>query len=532
MKRVILLALALLTSLSMFPQGHNIKVRVKGIADADIILGYHKDKNLIPVDTAHADKSGWAVFKGDKKYIDGVYLIYLPTRTYFDFIMGDDQDFTIETDTADLIGDLKITGSPDNEVFLKYQKYMTDLGEQAQKIEKKLKEAKDDKTKEKYQNQLKELNDQRIKYVKELAAKYPDLFVSKFLLATIDVQMPDSVEERIKKEAGGVDSVEALKRYLWYKNHYFDNFDISDPAMLRTPFYSNKVDYYLDHVIIQHPDSLIQATDYLLAKTRNNKELYKYMLIHLFNKYARSKLMIAENVYVHLAQIYIRDADWSSKEFINRLKSRIAKQKNCLIGNIAPDMHLAVLPNDSAAINKLRIPLKAMKEQGLELEKKYPDFNDRIDKLSSLLLDYMSYFPQYIDLKDIDANYIILWFMDPECSHCRQETPELYKDYVDKLQKYNVVVLDVYLPRNTDDWARFCNHINKWFNFVEKHQLYADGWINAWNPFDNHRFNYDINATPKVYLLDKNKKIIAKNLGPKQLVDLIEKMESKKQSKN
>ncbi len=521
MKRLAILAISFWFALTAFAQkGYKIDVTIKGAENSNIILGYHKADKMIPADTAKTDARGHAVFKGHKKLIDGLYLIYLPkTKTYFDIVMGDDQTFSVQNDTTDLYKNLKITGSLDNKIYLDYLHFMEKLSKQANKIEQQLKQAKSEAKKKKLQKELEKLSKQREDYINNIAKQYPDLFVTKFLKATIDVRVPDSITD-------------PLQQYLWLKKHYFDNFDLSDISMLYTPLYDKKIDNYLDKVIIQHPDSLNQAVDFLLSKARGNDELYKWMLIHLFNKYARSHMMIAENVYVHLAEIYIRDAKWSSKDFIDRLKTRIARKKNCLIGMKAPQMSLAVLPNDSAKIEKLRIPLEEMKKKGLELEKKYPKFEDRIAPLSDLIAQYMAYFPKYINLYDIKAKYIVLWFMDPECSHCRAETPQLYRIFTNDLKDKGVVVLDIYLERNTDDWARFCNHIGKWFDFVEKHHFYADGWINAWNPFDKHRFNYDINATPKVYLLDKDKKIIAKNLGPEQIKQIIDDLEKADKDQN
>ncbi len=510
MRKIILslfFALLWLTS-SYAQQGYKIQVQVKGAENGQIILGHHRSSSLLPDDTARADNNGYALFEGKQKLRKGLYLIFLPNKTYFDILMGDDQNFTVINDTTDLYKNLQVKGSLDNQIFLDYQKFMDKNSQRAKAVEEKLKQAKTEKEKEKYRKQLAQIEQDWKDYINNIVKQHPDLYVSKFLKSLIPVEAPDTLTD-------------PLKRYLWMKQHFFDNFNIADPDLFYTPFYEKKIDQYLDNIIIQHPDSLIEAVDYILSQVHHDDEMYKYTLIHLFNKYARSQMMIAENVYTHLAEIYIRDATWSDQEFINRLKTRIARKKNCLIGGQAQPLHLAVLPPDSAAIEQLRIPLKDMKEKGLEIEKQKPEFNDRIADLSELIAQYMAYFPEYIDLYNINAKYIVLWFMDPECSHCREETPQLFDIYVNDLKDRDVVVLDIYLERNTDDWARFCNHIGKWFTFVEKHKLYAPGWINAWNPFANSRYKYDISSTPKVYLLDKDKKIIAKNIGPEQIKDII-----------
>jgi len=516
MKRLIILVFALAVFIPGYSQGYKIQVKIDGLSNADLILGYHKDQSLIPYDTVKTDAKGNAVFKGDKKLTKGMYFVFLPNRTYFDFIVGDDQNFSIETDTTDLVKHLKIKGSPDNDLLKEYEKYMDEQSTKAKELQDKIKSAKNDKEKKKYIKQLENLKKQWEDYTRKLAGEHPDLFASKFLLATLEPEVPDTIKD-------------PLEKYIYLKEHYFDNFDFTDISMLYTPIYGNKIDTYLDRYILQHPDSLNAAVDYLLDKTKNNDELYRYMLIHLFNKYARSKLMIAENVYVHLADIYIKTATWDNSDFKKRLKTKIARKKNCLIGNKALDLDIALLPQDSADIELLRDPLKQMKQQGLKIEKEKPDFDSRVPELSQLIADYMGNFPDYINLYDIKADYIVLWFWDPECSHCKKETPELYKAWNDELKDLGVKVVAVYLARNTDDWNHFCNHIGKWYTFVEKNHMYGDGWYNGWNPFANSRFKYDINATPKVFLLDKDKKIIAKQIGVDDIKTIVEGMEKEKQ---
>ena len=79
-----------------------------------------------------------------------------------------------------------------------------------------------------------------------------------------------------------------------------------------------------------------------------------------------------------------------------------------------------------------------------------------------------------------------------------------------------------------------------WREFLDKHDM-KENWINVEDTgFNNYfRQHYDISSTPKIYLLDKNKKIIAKKLTIVQLEQFIrdrrkleekEKKEEKKKS--
>ena len=76
-----------------------------------------------------------------------------------------------------------------------------------------------------------------------------------------------------------------------------------------------------------------------------------------------------------------------------------------------------------------------------------------------------------------------------------------------------------------DNWAKFTKEINDWYDFVEEHHFYSDKWYNVWNPFANYRFKYDIASSPVLYLLDENKKIIAKRIGYEQAIEIIQDLE-------
>lgn len=68
----------------------------------------------------------------------------------------------------------------------------------------------------------------------------------------------------------------------------------------------------------------------------------------------------------------------------------------------------------------------------------------------------------------------------------------------------------------------------EWEEFVEKNELFD--FINCWDPNkqSNYWTIYNVFSTPVMYILDKDKKIIAKNLAVEQMVDLL-KNEYKKQ---
>jgi len=509
MKKLILVVLIQIATIQLFSQGYKIEIKIKGIKNQQVILGVHKGENLIPVDTTQTDANSYGIFKKNKKLTPGMYLIYLPNRTYFDVIIGDDQTFLIENDTTNLYKNLKISNSIEGEIFVDYQKFLMEQTEKMNKLNEQYKTEKDETKKKEIEEQMNKISQNYEEKYNSIVNQHPEMFFTKFLKATRDIKVPTEITDR-------------TQQYYYYKNHYFDNFDLSDISLLYTPIYDNKIDTYFDKVEAPVPDSINRAIDFMLNKAQANSDLYQYLLIKLYNKYAKSQLMISENIFVHIADIYVEKATWSPDSFRNELKTKIIRKKNCLIGNTAQNMKLFVLPNDTLKINELRLPLEEMKNKGLEIEKdKTRTFDQKLPELSALIAEFLSHFPTDTELKNVQAKYIILWFISPTCSHCIEETPKFYDQFNKVLKDKGVIVLSILLEANTDNWNSFSDTYSKWFDFIIKHKMLAKGWYNLSNPFDNYRFKYDISSSPVLYLLDKDKKIIAKRIGYDQAVEII-----------
>lgn len=105
-------------------------------------------------------------------------------------------------------------------------------------------------------------------------------------------------------------------------------------------------------------------------------------------------------------------------------------------------------------------------------------------------------------LSQTKAKYTFLIFYDPDCSHCKEtihqlrDTPEL----VQLFTQLEVQVLAI------DPWG----DRSKWKNYMPE---MSEKWING---FDSEgkilSFNlYDLKASPTIYLLDENKKVLLKD---------------------
>ena len=126
-----------------------------------------------------------------------------------------------------------------------------------------------------------------------------------------------------------------------------------------------------------------------------------------------------------------------------------------------------------------------------------------------------------LNLYDLNAEYTVVVFWDPNCGHCREEVPRLDSFYEASWKakglKFYAVVTE--------------NDHKKWIQFINDHHL--DGWAHVYQTEKareeeiaqqrpGFRQLYDITQTPTLYFLDKEKRIIAKKLTPEQMDDLIQ----------
>jgi thiol-disulfide isomerase/thioredoxin len=119
-----------------------------------------------------------------------------------------------------------------------------------------------------------------------------------------------------------------------------------------------------------------------------------------------------------------------------------------------------------------------------------------------------------VSLYDIKSKYTLVYFWDPSCGHCKKVTPKLSELYKTKGKELGLEVLAVYIEADTSEW----------FKYIKENEL---NWINAADLLgkSNFRKYYDIYSTPVIYLLDRNKKIIAKRIDVEKLEDFIKNYE-------
>ncbi|MCF8219083.1 MAG: DUF5106 domain-containing protein [Bacteroidales bacterium] len=455
----------LIISSSLFSQGYKIEVQVKDTQDTIMYLvNYNGDKQYIK-DTVANQGNGTFIFEGEEKLPQGIYLAARQDKNYFEFMVTEDQKFKMSTTYDNMVEDMKVKGSKENKYFYDFLQYANSKNKKIAEIDKEIKTLlpEDSLKKQNLQRKKDSLSQLINDYKENFISEHPESFMAQVYNASRDPEVPEAPEKLSGKE-------KQEWQYNYFTEHYFDNLDLSDESMLHTPVLHQRVSNYINKVIIQDPDTIIKAADRLMKMAEGSKEIKKYLTWYITYNAEQSNIMGMDEVFVHMVDQYFgkEKTPWVSKKVLSNLRDRADILRNLLIGKQAPNMLL----QDTAGKN--------------------------------------------IPLHSIDAKYLAIYFWEPGCGHCERETPKLRKIY-HEMKDEGFKVYSVCIDRNNPE---------KWKNYIRENDL---DWINVYdgNKWTNFRKLYDLMATPTIYLLDKDKKILAKRINSTQLKKFIKKDKEK-----
>jgi len=428
---------------------------------------YFYDKIYVR-DTVVLDSKGKGSFQKQKKLDEGVYVVFFSASKYFDVLIGDVQQFKIQIDTTDLVNKVFITGAEQSEKFTTYIKFLDVQRSKAESINKDYEKSKDDPTKKAaLQEKMQELDREVTAYQQNIIDTYGNKTIAVVVKAIKPVEIPKFENEP--------DSTAQIKRYYYNRFHYFDNVNLSDQRLLRTNILPPKITMYLDKIMPQIPDTLTDAIVALVEKSRGDTLTFQNMLGQMLNYGIKHKMMGMDKVTLTLSEKYYLSglAKWADSTLLADLEREVRKIKYNQIGANAPN-------------------LKMEKFNGTK-----------------------------IDISNITSDYVLLFFFEPSCGHCKKETPLLHKNVYEKYKQYPnfFEVIAFYTQTDREEWKKF----------LDQHNLYD--WVNVYDPERASYFWhwYDTSTTPGLYLLNKERKIIAKKIDLETLDKILEYELHKKQ---
>ncbi len=445
-----LLALFLLFTAFSLKSQVNITIQLEQTNDSAYYLARYYGDKFQMVDTTFAEK-GLINYRAAENYPSGIYLLVDAKKArLMEFLLENDQQFAITNSSSIENSGIKCEGSVMTQLFFEQMQQSNAIYGQLQQLPQTAEE----------QPKRDELLASLDVLKNEIITQYPDSLFSKILLAMTEPQVPENLREDQKGA------------YYYYKSNFWNNIDLSDERLLRTPLINSKLEQYFDQLLPQIPDTISQEIDKLIDKTQGNTVMRDYLIWHFTDQYQNPKIMGLDQVFIHLADNYFAKLEIAntSPSVREKILSRADQIRKLTLGSPAPDLWLV----------------------------------DTTDSFRSF--------------KDIKTDYLILFFWDHDCGVCKKELQVLKELYAAENKDFEVFAI----AANVDFPA--------WKNYIIENDL---TWVNVngmKSMTEDFHDLYDIYGTPVIYVLNKERKIIAKRIKAEQIPLVIEHNQKSRQN--
>jgi hypothetical protein len=304
-------------------------------------------------------------------------------------------------------------------------------------------------------------------YRDSVVRKQPKSLMAALFKALKDPQVPAANLH----PGGKYDSVFA---YNYYKDHYWDGISFRDDRLVRTPFFETKLEKYFRDLVLPNPDSIKREVDHMLLAARGTNDMYQFLMVHFVQKYVNPEYMGQDAVFVHLFEKYINtgQATFFTAQYKDFLTKRAYSLMANLIGQPAADLQMV----------------------------------DSLGKARTLY--------------QVKSPYTVVFFWDPTCGHCKEVAPVLDSMFRAKWKQQGVKIYGVMVDGGKENWTKFIREydLKDWIH-VYQTKAQQDAEVAAGKP--GFRQLYDVYQTPVIYLLDEQKRIMAKKLTYQQIDEVI-----------
>jgi len=257
----------------------------------------------------------------------------------------------------------------------------------------------------------------------------------------------------------------AEEHLTYLKNHALDNVDFNDSEMIYSDLFANKSIEYLTYYRNQQlPKALLEkeftkAVDTLLNKAKVNELVYQQTTEYLIDGF--TKFGFDEIINYIIDNYVIKDDLCLDTEVESTIQKRIDQAKYFKIGSTVPNIIL-------------------------------PDLDGKI-----------------VDLSKIDADKVLIIFLASWCPYCKTNLPELVKHYNNQKER-KIEILAVSLDEKKEEWVKLIKDYKlDWLNVSD-----LKGWSGK------AMLDYFIYATPTMFLVDNNRKIISKPMTSIEISNL------------
>ena len=489
--------LILLCSITVHAQQvHTLKGRAAHVAGKKVeLLDFYGDKNR-PVSSTTVDKNGLFQFQFSDDSSAGMYRLKFEKGRQVD-IMYNRKDIelsitrpNVQAGRYSFFDGIDVISSGDNRLYYDFLKTL-DLRRKRTALMNQLKllyPASKDKVspykattvvpkavsfRNQIDDEISSLHNGFEAYIQQLIDNNPDSYAAKIIktmktpVLTVDVT-GDGLKE-------------------WQREHFWDNLDIADETLLHSPIIPSKGFEYISLCtnnrlgMEEQEMAFITGVDVVLSKARADDTVFGVVLDIVTRRFEKSEF---ELVLTYITENYIlsnsgcEDSERIvSEDRATELRKKVETIKKMAVGKPAPEIEMHqqwIFDLDSAEGTVVPAGNTQMK------------------------------------LSNISASNTLVVFWASWCPHCPSVLTAL-KSVYDEYREMGLEIVAISLDKERTVWQ---NAITKgqydWINYSE-----LTGWEGA------VATEYGVWSTPRMYLLDSNKKIIAKPGTVKELVKAI-----------
>jgi len=377
-------------------------------------------------------KSNSFTFKG-KEFPRGLYKIGISPNESSDIVLGN-ENLQISFDKNSFGSSFKVSSSPENDAYTKFNKANIDFSQALQGLETKAQgiyylknsdPAKFDAEIKKLQKSADSLTDILHGTYLQIA-KNPTLYTGKYALA---LMLKDTTQ----------------------KKNVFKASEFADPELARSNLFAIKTQMYFQRYtrpeVPDYETSAQELIQNLPSKTKGKEHVYKTML----SLFANANLDYYGSILKSFKEEYIDQK--STQEYIKKLPKR-----DIGIGDEVPDISLKDTSNNTLTLSSLR------------------------------------------------GKVVLIDFWASWCGPCRVENPNVVKVF-NKYKDKGFTVFGVSLDQNKDKWLGAIKNDKLTWSHVSD----LKGWSS-----EGARL-YGVKSIPQTFLIDKDGKVIAKNLRGEML---------------
>jgi thiol-disulfide isomerase/thioredoxin len=241
-------------------------------------------------------------------------------------------------------------------------------------------------------------------------------------------------------------------RMKYLKQYFFDNSPINKPELLYAPVYSQKIIEYIklhrnqNYSFSEQEDAFIQAVDVIMANVSGDPELRNFVVEFLLEGFQSFGM---EKIQTYIVDTYVDET--CETDAVDLAVERVTGYRKMAVGEVTADIFIESIDNEM------------------------------------------------VRLSEVDSEYTLVIFWATYCGHCVELMPEIREWYTTE-KPANLELFSISIDTVKSNWIEY----NKLIDLpgISTHE--PMGWGGKSSE------EYNIYATPTMFLLDRERKIIAK----------------------